>query len=120
MVTSNLWLFGPLFTARLASDRTTAPTVRTTTAVTVVEGGHADNVMPAVATAYVNHRVHPLDTVADVIAHDVKVRCARAGYVPGLCWHCDVHVLAGFSCAKRGARRGWGVCVRNVWRVGGG
>ena len=81
VVVSNLWLFGGLFTQRLASDPTTAPMVRTTTAVTVVSGGLADNVMPTTATALVNHRIHPLDTVASVLAHDKRVRCARLNAV---------------------------------------
>ena len=73
-IVSNLWLFGSVFTHTLASDPTTAPMVRTTTAVTVVTGGLADNVMPTTATALVNHRIHPLDTVESVVEHDRKVR----------------------------------------------
>jgi carboxypeptidase PM20D1 len=73
-IVSNLWLFGSVFTHTLASDPTTAPMVRTTTAVTVVSGGLADNVMPTTATALVNHRIHPLDTVESVVEHDRKVR----------------------------------------------
>jgi acetylornithine deacetylase/succinyl-diaminopimelate desuccinylase-like protein len=72
-IVSNLWLFGSVFTHTLASDPTTAPMVRTTTAVTVVTGGLADNVMPTTATALVNHRIHPLDTVESVVEHDRKV-----------------------------------------------
>ena len=74
-VASNLWLFGGLFTRKLASDSTTAPMVRTTTAVTVVEGGMKENVMPATATAIVNHRIHPADTIQSVLAHDTEVLC---------------------------------------------
>ena len=78
-IVSNLWLFGSVFTHTLASDPTTAPMVRTTTAVTVVTGGLADNVMPTTATALVNHRIHPLDTVESVVEHDRKVRVGSRG-----------------------------------------
>jgi carboxypeptidase PM20D1 len=43
--------------------------IRTTTAVTLIEGGVKVNVLPADATATVNFRVHPQDTCAGVTEH---------------------------------------------------
>lgn len=67
---SNLWLFGPLLRRILASHPITHVLVRTTTAVTVFNAGKNVNVIPGEARAIVNHRIHPGDRVADVVAHD--------------------------------------------------
>ena len=66
---ANLWLTGPLVERRLASEPSTNAFVRTTTAVTIVEGGTKENVLPGQARAVVNFRLRPGDTVEDVVAH---------------------------------------------------
>jgi carboxypeptidase PM20D1 len=43
--------------------------LRTTTAVTIIDGGVKENVLPGRATAVVNFRILPGDTVDDVVAH---------------------------------------------------
>lgn len=73
VVVANLWLFGPILTAALAATPETASIVRTTTAVTIFRSGEKKNVLPAEAVAWVNHRIHPADDVASVVAHDVRV-----------------------------------------------
>lgn len=99
IVMCNLWLFHPLVSRIMANRHTTAPTIRTTTALTIVKGGVKSNVLPSTATAVVNHRsmlalcscsgavqracsvcgfrslhaVHPLDTLESVLAHDRSV-----------------------------------------------
>jgi len=70
---SNLWLFEPLLRRLLASKPPTASMVRTTTALTIFKAGMKDNVIPASASAIVNHRIHPRDTIDKVIAWDKKV-----------------------------------------------
>ena len=50
-----------------------APSVRTTTAVTIVSGGTKHNVLPNMAKAVVNHRIVPGDTVDSVYERDVTV-----------------------------------------------
>ena len=45
---------------------------RTTTAATIVKGGIKSNVLPSEASAVVNHRIHPADTIDSVIAQDVS------------------------------------------------
>jgi len=70
---SNLWLLSPLVVSELKNNPTTAPTVRTTTAVTMISGGTKDNVLPSEAKASVNFRVSPHDHIKDVLAHVQKV-----------------------------------------------
>ena len=68
----NAWLTAPLLVRALLNAPTTAALVRTTTAVTMQSGGIKSNVMPPRATALVNHRIHPAESVADVVARDTR------------------------------------------------
>ena len=43
---------------------------RTTTAITIIEGGLKENVVPGAARAVVNHRIHPRETLQDILEHD--------------------------------------------------
>ena len=69
---SNLWLFAPLLKLVFAAKPRTATLVRTTTALTVFRAGAKYNVLPRTATAIVNHRLHPRDSVAYVKACDER------------------------------------------------
>jgi len=73
LVMANLWLFGPLLEWQLVQNPTTAAGLRTTTAVTIVDGGTKDNVLPAKAEAVVNFRILPGDTAEEVEAHAWEV-----------------------------------------------
>jgi len=66
---ANLWLFEPLVRRQLASNQGTDATMRTTTAVTMIEGSPKDNVLPSRAQAVVNFRILPGDTSQDVLEH---------------------------------------------------
>ena len=66
---SNLWLFKPLIEQQLAKTASTNAMLRTTTALTIVNAGNADNVLPGRANATVNFRILPGDTSEAVIAH---------------------------------------------------
>jgi carboxypeptidase PM20D1 len=68
-VAGNRWLFGPMLKSRLSANPATNAMIRTTTAVTMVEGGIKPNVLPDTATASVNFRLLPGDTGEDVLAH---------------------------------------------------
>lgn len=70
---ANLWLFRPVVTRRLARSPETAAMVRTTTAVTIVEGGVKANVLPITARAIVNHRILPGETMESVLERDRSV-----------------------------------------------
>ncbi len=68
MVFANLWLTEPLVLRLLSRDRMTDAALRTTTAITILEGGEKDNVLPSWGRAVVNFRPKPGDTVAEVKA----------------------------------------------------
>ena len=69
VILSNLWLTKPIVEAQLSKVASTAAMLRTTTALTVVNAGERDNVLPGRANASVNFRVLPGDTSDDVIKH---------------------------------------------------
>ncbi|MES3003094.1 MAG: M20 family peptidase [Pseudomonadota bacterium] len=73
---SNLWLFGPVVQAQLEKGAGTNAMVRTTTALTVVNAGNKDNVIPGMAEATVNFRLLPGDTRESVMQH-VKAKVAN-------------------------------------------
>ena len=66
MVMGNLWLTRPLVTRMMLADTSSAAMLRTTTAVTIMDGGVKENVLPIEARAVVNHRIIPGETVASV------------------------------------------------------
>ena len=63
---SNLWLFGPVVEKMLAKGPSTNALMRTTTALTVLNAGNKENVLPGRAEAVVNFRILPGDTAASV------------------------------------------------------
>ena len=64
---NNLWLTDGLVARRMAGDRTTTPFVRTTTALTMINAGVKENVVPQSAEAMVNFRLLPGDTPEMVV-----------------------------------------------------
>lgn len=66
---SNLWLFGPIVQKQLEQGASTSAMLRTTTALTVVNAGNKDNVLPGLAEATVNFRLLPGDTRDGIVAH---------------------------------------------------
>ncbi|HEX2547711.1 MAG TPA: M20 family peptidase [Ramlibacter sp.] len=82
---SNLWLFAPLVRAQLEKVGNSNAMLRTTTALTMVNAGNKENVMPAEAGAVVNFRILPGETRESVLQHVRQV----AG--PGI----DVQPLPG-------------------------
>jgi len=69
---SNLWLFGPIVAAELKKTPSANASFRTTTALTVLNAGQAENVLPGRATALVNFRLLPGDSSEAVAAHVVR------------------------------------------------
>jgi carboxypeptidase PM20D1 len=65
----NLWLTESMIVASMLEDPMQGAMVRTTAAVTLIEGGVKENVMPESAQATVNFRILPGDTPDDVLAH---------------------------------------------------
>lgn len=58
-VFANLWLFEPIVARMLAASPQSNAMLRTTTAVTIINGGVKDNVLPTEARAVVNFRILP-------------------------------------------------------------
>ncbi|MDP3652728.1 MAG: M20 family peptidase [Rhodoferax sp.] len=74
---SNLWLFGPVVQKQLEAGASTNAMLRTTTALTMVNAGNKDNVLPGRAEATVNFRLLPGDTKAQVMDR-MKAQVAQA------------------------------------------
>ena len=70
---ANVWLFGPFLKRWLVPKAEMNASMRTTTALTIINGGVEDNTIPAEAKAIVNFRLLPGDTIADVLWHAKKV-----------------------------------------------
>ncbi len=70
---SNLWLFKPVVQKMLEKGAATNAMLRTTTALTIVNAGNKENVLPGKAEAVVNFRILPGDTTASVLAHVKRV-----------------------------------------------
>lgn len=47
--------------------------IRTTSVPTVINGGLKDNMIPSYAYALINHRIHPTQTIKDIIEYDKKI-----------------------------------------------
>ena len=80
-------LFGALIERRMSAQPMTNALIRTTAAVTMMSGGVKPNVLPQEATALVNFRVIPGDTVGDVLDHvrnivgsDVEVSISESSF----------------------------------------
>ena len=66
---SNLWLFAPVVRSQLEKSPSSNAMLRTTTALTIVQAGNRDNVLPGTASAAVNFRLLPGETGASVAQH---------------------------------------------------
>ena len=66
---SNLWLFGPVVQKQLERAASTNAVLRTTTALTIVNAGNKENVLPGRAEATVNFRILPGDRKEQVLEH---------------------------------------------------
>ena len=66
---SNLWLLGPLVQKQLQNSPSSNAMLRTTTALTIVNAGNKENVLPGRAQATVNFRLLPGDSKEQVIEH---------------------------------------------------
>jgi carboxypeptidase PM20D1 len=63
MVMSNMWLFGPMVERSLSAKPSSDALLRTTVAATMIAGGVSETVLPATATAKINLRLLPGDTI---------------------------------------------------------
>lgn len=89
MAFANTWLFRSYLLRKLEADPKMAAIIRTTTAPTIIHGGVKDNILPSEATAWVNFRLAPGDTIEHVVEYvkylvrDLDLEVAVAGDHPG-------------------------------------
>ena len=69
LVLANLWLFDSLVRNRLTQSPLTNAAIRTTVAPILFHAGVMENVLPAEASAVVNLRLLPGDSIAGAVAH---------------------------------------------------
>ncbi|MFO1408573.1 MAG: M20 family peptidase [Steroidobacteraceae bacterium] len=87
---ANTWLFEPLLIWKTAATPAGAATLHTTIAPTMLRGSPKENVLPQDATAWINYRIAPQDSVASVMARaktatrhlDVELAWAGPAYDP--------------------------------------
>lgn len=88
MAAANTWLFGPLLVSQLSKSPASAATLHTTIAPTMLHGSPKENVLPQDATAWINYRIAPGQTAADVMA---RAREATKGLDVQLSWAGATH-----------------------------
>jgi len=66
---ANRWLFGPVLRYGFSHEPALDAMLRTTTAVTIFQGGVKENVLPKRARAVVNFRIHQSDDINAVVRH---------------------------------------------------
>ena len=64
---ANLWLFEPLLKKQFSKSPVSNAVLRTTTAITMIRGGIRENVLPSTASAKINFRILPGETVNTVV-----------------------------------------------------
>ena len=70
---ANRWLFGGLLDSQMSSTPVINAMIRTTTAPTMLSGSIKSNVLPIEATALINFRLHPRDSIESVTEHVRRV-----------------------------------------------
>jgi carboxypeptidase PM20D1 len=76
---SNLWLFSPIVKKQFEGAASTNALIRSTTALTIVNSGNKENVLPGRAEATVNFRILPGDSKEQVIDHMHEVVSQAVG-----------------------------------------
>ncbi|WP_069130102.1 M20/M25/M40 family metallo-hydrolase [Rhodohalobacter halophilus] len=66
---NNTWLFSGKIKRELGKNPATNAALRTTAAKTIFEAGFKENVLPVEGRVIINFRLHPNDTIDDVIAY---------------------------------------------------
>lgn len=73
IVFRNSWLFSGLIKRELSKKYSTNAYIRTTAATTIFSSGHSENVLPYKASATINFRLIPGDSVQDIIPYLKRV-----------------------------------------------
>jgi len=72
-VFANMWLTEPLVENILSASRNTSASIRTTTAVTMAKGSSKDNILPTEASAIINFRIMPEETIDSVTRYVTNI-----------------------------------------------
>jgi carboxypeptidase PM20D1 len=83
MAVANSWLFGPLLVRGIAATPAGAASLHTTIAPTMLRGSPKENVLPQDAAAWINYRIAPGSTSAEVLE---RARAATRGMPVELAW----------------------------------
>lgn len=73
LVLGNMWLLGGVLKSMLLKSPSMAASIRTTTAPTMLQGSVKENLLPIKATAVVNYRIMPGESMESVIKRTEKV-----------------------------------------------
>ncbi|MBP7603645.1 MAG: M20 family peptidase [Spirochaetes bacterium] len=73
LVLGNMWLLGGVLKSMLLKSSSMAASIRTTTAPTMLKGSEKENVLPQKATAVVNYRILPGESMETVMKRAEKV-----------------------------------------------
>jgi carboxypeptidase PM20D1 len=66
---ANRWLFGAIIKGQMEGGPSTNALLRTTMAPTMLSGSPRENVLPQMASATINFRIHPRDSIDTVLAY---------------------------------------------------
>jgi carboxypeptidase PM20D1 len=125
MAFANLWLFGGMVKRRLEANPGTNAAIRTTAAVSMIQGGVRDNILPAQARAMVNYRLLTDDSIAAIcdhvrqVIHDERVHFEC---VEGKAWEASPASPAdspAFHCLETATRRVFGNIPVAPYLMGG-
>jgi carboxypeptidase PM20D1 len=83
MAVANAWLFGPVLVKQFSASPAGASALHTTIAPTMLKGSPKENVLPQAATAWINYRIDPSNSAAEVID---RARTAVQGIPVQLAW----------------------------------
>jgi carboxypeptidase PM20D1 len=67
LAVANEWLLSSLLIKKLSQKPSTNALLRTTQAATMFSGSPQDNILPKIAQAVINYRIHPRDSIASVM-----------------------------------------------------
>lgn len=114
MAVANEWLFKPLLVQQVGSSPAGAAMLHTTIAPTMLKGSPKENVLPQDATAWINYRVAPGDTPADIMA---RAKGAVGDLPIALSWNTPP---TGASPVASMNSRAWGILTGLIGEMSGG
>jgi len=100
MAFANRWLFSGLVIKKYESSNAGTAIVRTTTAPTIFKSGTKDNVLPSYATATINFRLLPGDSISDVEKHIRKVIKDDRVVIKTVGHHSEASPVSEVNCAE--------------------